>query len=416
MTTAKSDSSNEFAGASLVPVVGIDEAEWLALIAFGRRQGELSTQDIVDALRDIELSPEVIDAVRASIEKIGIRVDQSFELDDSGELRRPTLNGTKSKSSEGRVARRERDSDDSGQDAIRMYLQEISRIALLTADEEKVLGRKIVLGSEAHIELESLGDSASVLDRRRLQRVIDQGRRARDDLTNANLRLVVSIAKRYTKVSMPLADAIQSGNLGIMKAVEKFDYTRGFKFSTYATWWIKQAISRAVAEESRNIRIPTHAMENINRALRVQRELTQLNQREPTIIEIAKTLGESPDRVAEYFSLAADTTSLDQATRVDGDSTIGDHIAATDVGDLSGGIELEDMREAMRAVLDELPERERDVMKMRFGLDGDQGATLEEVGKAFDITRERVRQIEVRALFRLRHVASGRALRNFVED
>jgi len=416
VTTAKSDNSNDFAGTSLVPVVGIDEAEWLALIAFGRRQGELSTQDIVDALRDIELSPEVIDAVRASIEKIGIRVDQSFELDDSGELRRPSLNGTKSKSSDGRVARRERGSDDSGQDAIRMYLQEISRIALLTADEEKVLGRKIVLGSEANMELESLGDSASVLDRRRLQRVIDQGRRAREDLTNANLRLVVSIAKRYTKVSMPLADAIQSGNIGLMKAVEKFDYTRGFKFSTYATWWIKQAISRAVAEESRNIRIPTHAMENINRALRVQRELTQLNQREPTIIEIAKALGESPDRVAEYFSLAADTTSLDQATRVDGDSTIGDHIAATDVGDPSGGIELEDMREAMRAVLDELPERERDVMKMRFGLDGDQGATLEEVGKAFDITRERVRQIEVRALFRLRHVASGRALRNFVED
>jgi RNA polymerase primary sigma factor len=416
VTTAKSDNSNDFAGTSLVPVVGIDEAEWLALIAFGRRQGELSTQDIVDALRDIELSPEVIDAVRASIEKIGIRVDQSFELDDSGELRRPSLNGTKSRSSDGRVARRERGSDDSGQDAIRMYLQEISRIALLTADEEKVLGRKIVLGSEANIELESLGDSASVLDRRRLQRVIDQGRRAREDLTNANLRLVVSIAKRYTKVSMPLADAIQSGNIGLMKAVEKFDYTRGFKFSTYATWWIKQAISRAVAEESRNIRIPTHAMENINRALRVQRELTQLNQREPTIIEIAKALGESPDRVAEYFSLAADTTSLDQATRVDGDSTIGDHIAATDVGDPSGGIELEDMREAMRAVLDELPERERDVMKMRFGLDGDQGATLEEVGKAFDITRERVRQIEVRALFRLRHVASGRALRNFVED
>ena len=416
MTTAKSDNSNDFAGTSLVPVVGIDEAEWLALIAFGRRQGELSTQDIVDALRDIELSPEVIDAVRSSIEKIGIRVDQSFELDDSGELRRPSLNGTKSRSSDGRVARRERGSDDSGQDAIRMYLQEISRIALLTADEEKVLGRKIVLGSEANMELESLGDSASVLDRRRLQRVIDQGRRAREDLTNANLRLVVSIAKRYTKVSMPLADAIQSGNIGLMKAVEKFDYTRGFKFSTYATWWIKQAISRAVAEESRNIRIPTHAMENINRALRVQRELTQLNQREPTIIEIAKALGESPDRVAEYFSLAADTTSLDQATRVDGDSTIGDHIAATDVGDPSGGIELEDMREAMRAVLDELPERERDVMKMRFGLDGDQGATLEEVGKAFDITRERVRQIEVRALFRLRHVASGRALRNFVED
>jgi RNA polymerase primary sigma factor len=416
VTTAKNDGSANVAATSRIPVDGIDQAEWAALIAFGQRQGELSTEDIVDALRDIELSPEVIDAVRSAIEHIGIRVDQSFELDDSGELRRPSLNGSKEKVPAKRVVRAGRATDDSGQDAIRMYLQEISRIALLTADEEKVLGRKIVLGVEAQSELESLGDAVSTLDRRRLQRVIDQGRRAREDLTNANLRLVVSIAKRYTKVSMPLADAIQSGNIGLMKAVEKFDYTRGFKFSTYATWWIKQAISRAVAEESRNIRIPTHAMENINRAIRVQRELTQLNQREPTMIEIAKALGESPDRVAEYFRLAADTTSLDQPTRGDGDSTVADLIAATDAVDPSGGLELDDMREAMRTVLNELPEREREVVKMRFGLGNEQGATLEEVGQAFNITRERVRQIEVRTLYRLRHVASGRALRNFVDD
>lgn len=416
VTTAKNDGSTNVAATSRIPVDGIDQAEWAALIAFGQRQGELSTEDIVDALRDIELSPEVIDAVRSAIEHIGIRVDQSFELDDSGELRRPSLNGSKEKVPAKRVVRTGRATDDSGQDAIRMYLQEISRIALLTADEEKVLGRKIVLGVEAQSELESLGDAVSTLDRRRLQRAIDQGRRAREDLTNANLRLVVSIAKRYTKVSMPLADAIQSGNIGLMKAVEKFDYTRGFKFSTYATWWIKQAISRAVAEESRNIRIPTHAMENINRAIRVQRELTQLNQREPTMIEIAKALGESPERVAEYFRLAADTTSLDQPTRGDGDSTVADLIAATDAVDPSGGLELDDMREAMRTVLNELPEREREVVKMRFGLGNEQGATLEEVGQAFNITRERVRQIEVRTLYRLRHVASGRALRNFVDD
>ncbi len=416
MTTAKNDGSTNVAATSSIPVAGIDQAEWAALIAFGQRRGELSTEDIVDALRDIELSPEVIDAVRSSIEQIGIKVDQSFELDDSGELRRPSLNGSKEKASAKRVMRSGRASDDSGQDAIRMYLQEISRIALLTADEEKVLGRKIVLGVEAQTELESLGKTVSLLDQRRLQRAIDQGRRAREDLTQANLRLVVSIAKRYTKVSMPLADAIQSGNIGLMKAVEKFDYTRGFKFSTYATWWIKQAISRAVAEESRNIRIPTHAMENINRAIRVQRELTQLNQREPTMIEIAKALGESPERVAEYFRLAADTTSLDQPTRADGDSTVADLIAATDAVDPSGGLELDDMREAMRAVLNELPEREREVVKMRFGLGNEEGATLEEVGQAFNITRERVRQIEVRTLYRLRHVASGRALRNFVDD
>jgi RNA polymerase primary sigma factor len=416
VTTAKNDGSTNVAASSRIPVDGIDQAEWAALITFGQRQGELSTEDIVDALRDIELSPEVIDAVRSAIEHIGIRVDQSFELDDSGELRRPSLNDSKEKVPAKRVVRAGRATDDSGQDAIRMYLQEISRIALLTADEEKVLGRKIVLGVEAQTELENLGDAVSTLDRRRLQRAVDQGRRAREDLTQANLRLVVSIAKRYTKVSMPLADAIQSGNIGLMKAVEKFDYTRGFKFSTYATWWIKQAISRAVAEESRNIRIPTHAMENINRAIRVQRELTQLNQREPTMIEIANALGEPPERVAEYFRLAADTTSLDQPTRADGDSTVADLIAATDVVDPSGGLELDDMREAMRSVLDELPEREREVVKMRFGLGAEQGATLEEVGQAFNITRERVRQIEVRTLYRLRHVASGRALRNFVDD
>jgi RNA polymerase primary sigma factor len=157
-------------------------------------------------------------------------------------------------------------------------------------------------------------------------------------------------------------------------------------------------------------------MENINRAIRVQRELTQLNQREPTMIEIANALGEPLDRVAEYFRLAADTTSLDQPTRADGDSTVADLIAATDVADPSGGLELDDMREAMRSVLNELPEREREVVKMRFGLGAEQGATLEEVGQAFNITRERVRQIEVRTLYRLRHVASGRALRNFVDD
>ena len=221
MRTAKNDGSTNVAATSRIPVDGIDQAEWAALIAFGQRQGELSTEDIVDALRDIELSPEVIDAVRSAIEHIGIRVDQSFELDDSGELRRPSLNGSKEKVPAKRVVRTGRATDDSGQDAIRMYLQEISRIALLTADEEKVLGRKIVLGVEAQSELESLGDAVSTLDRRRLQRAVDQGRGAREYLTQANLRLVVSSAKSYTKVSMPLADAIQSGNIGLMKAVEK---------------------------------------------------------------------------------------------------------------------------------------------------------------------------------------------------
>jgi RNA polymerase primary sigma factor len=245
--------------------------------------------------------------------------------------------------------------------------------------------------------------------------MIDNGRRARHDLTQANLRLVVSIAKRYTKTTMPLADAIQSGNIGLMKAVEKYDHSRGFKFSTYATWWIKQAISRAVAEESRNIRLPAHAVENVNRAIRAQRDLAQKLQREPNLAEIAAHVGEPADRVAEWFSLAADTMSLDQPTRDDSDVTFADNLAATNVADPSDSIEIADMREAVRAVLVDLPAREQEVMRMRFGLDGDEGATLEEVGRAFNITRERVRQIEVRTLFRLRHMAGGRVLRDFVE-
>jgi RNA polymerase primary sigma factor len=296
-----------------------------------------------------------------------------------------------------------------------LYLHEISRIPLIDAAEERFLGRRIADGQSAERELAELGDAASNLERRRLKRMIDNGRRARHDLTQANLRLVVSIAKRYTKTTMPLADAIQSGNIGLMKAVEKYDHSRGFKFSTYATWWIKQAISRAVAEESRNIRLPAHAMENVNRAIRAQRDLAQKLQREPHLAEIAAHLGEPADRVAEWFSLAADTMSLDQPTRDDSDVTFADNLAATNVADPSDSIEIADMREAVRAVLVDLPAREQEVMRMRFGLDGDEGATLEEVGRAFNITRERVRQIEVRTLFRLRHMAGGRVLRDFVE-
>ena len=214
---------------------------------------------------------------------------------------------------------------------------------------------------------------------------------------------------------MPLADAIQSGNIGLIRAVEKYDYTRGFKFSTYATWWIKQSIARAVSEETRNIRIPAHAMESINRALRVQRELSQKLQREPSLIEIAHVLGENPGKVAEYFSLAADTKSLDQPTRSEGDATYADNLASTDSVDPSDGLQYEDLREALQLVLNDLPEREKEVMRMRFGLGGGENATLEEVGQAFNITRERVRQIEVRTLFRLRHVTASATLRDFVD-
>ncbi|NDA78145.1 MAG: sigma-70 family RNA polymerase sigma factor [Acidimicrobiia bacterium] len=403
--------SDAVVDASAPRIVGLDPDEWTELIEFGRRRGELSTEEIVDALHDVELLPENIETIRSAIERCGIRVDQSFELDDTGELRRPLAEQKR----RGRATASRASSDDSTSDAVRLYLHEISRIPLIDAAEERVLGRRIADGQAAERELELLGENGSNLERRRLKRLADAGRRARHDMTQANLRLVVSIAKRYTKTTMPLADAIQSGNIGLMKAVEKYDYSRGFKFSTYATWWIKQSISRAVAEESRNIRLPAHAMENVNRAIRTQRDLAQQLQREPSIQEIAMALGEPAERVAEWFSLAADTMSLDQPTREDGDTTFADNLAATNVADPSDSMEIADMREAVRAVLVDLPAREQEVMRMRFGLDGDEGATLEEVGQAFSITRERVRQIEVRTLFRLRHTAGGRVLRDFVE-
>ncbi len=394
-------------------VRGLDPDEWAELVEYGRRRGELSTEEIVDALHDVELLPETIESIRVAIESAGIVVDQSFELDDTGELRRPLVEHKRQR--RGRSSSTGGGGDDASQDAVRLYLHEISRIPLIDAEEERFLGRRIADGQSAEREMAELGDDASSLERRRLKRMIDNGRRARHDLTQANLRLVVSIAKRYTRTTMPLADAIQSGNIGLMKAVEKYDHSRGFKFSTYATWWIKQAISRAVAEESRNIRLPAHAMENVNRALRAQRDLAQKLQREPSITEVAAALGEPADRVADWFSLAADTMSLDQPARDDSDVTFADNLAATNVADPSDSMEIADMREAVRAVLVDLPAREQEVMRMRFGLDDGEGATLEEVGRAFSITRERVRQIEVRTLFRLRHMAGGRVLRDFVE-
>lgn len=402
-----------------LPLTAVDPAEWTELLRRGRDIGALTTEEIVEVLRFVELTPEIIDSVRLAVEAHGIAVDQSFELDDSGELRRPNYIDSLRRERAGRVpAREDRRSSghDASQDAVKLYLNEISRIPLIDAVQEKILGRRIAEGQAAQRRLDELGEEIGTSERQRLERLQRAGVRAREEMTQANLRLVVSIAKRYVRASMPLADAIQSGNIGLMKAVERFDYTRGFKFSTYATWWIKQAISRAVAEESRNIRVPTHTMENINRAMKVQRELLQRLQREPTLAEIARELGETPRKVQEYFSLAADTTSLDQPTRDDSDTTFADNLASPDSGDPSDGIAVTDLRDAVRAILRELPEREQEVMRMRFGLDGEEGATLEEVGQAFNITRERVRQIEVRTLFRLRHVATSRALHQYVDD
>ena len=399
------------------PVRGVSVSDWRELIALGRRSGSLTAEEIVDVLHDVELSPETIDAVRRAVEGEGIEVDQGFELDDSGELRRPLLESDgprdrqPSRKGSRRVSSRPTGADG---DSLRIYLYEISQVPLLDADGERRLARAIEAGLEASARLEE-SDDLAFAERRRLKRLVDAGERARHDLITANLRLVVSIAKRFSRPTMPLADAIQSGNIGLMKAVERFDHTRGFKFSTYATWWIRQAISRAVADESRNIRLPAHTVEHISRIRRTERELSAELQHEPTVAEIATRLGESTERIAELIHIARDTTSLDTPMRTDSDRTYADDLAAEDSDDPSDSLERQLLQEAVRGAISDLPEREQAVMRMRFGLDGSDAATLEEVGRAFQITRERVRQIEVRTLSRLRHTSSARSLRDYAD-
>ena len=409
--------------ASTPPLRGVHRDDWIELLAHGRRRGTLTAEEIVDVLHDIDLTPEAIDTVRLAIVAAGVDVDQSFEVDDTGELRRPFLeaddertsrrgsansrrSATRASTSDGRSAERE-------QDSVRLYLYEISRIPLLDAEGERRLARLLERGIESRRRLDEGAEQMTFVERRQAKRDVDAGERARQELITANLRLVVSIAKRFVRPTMPLADAIQSGNIGLMKAVERFDHSRGFKFSTYATWWIRQAISRAVADESRNIRLPAHTVEHIGRIRRAERDLVSELRREPTVVEIAARLGDDPDRVAELLDLARDTTSLDQPARDDSDLTHADHLVSESDTDPSDSIERDLLREAVRLAIADLPEREQAVMRMRFGLDGVEGATLEEVGRSFRITRERVRQIEVRTLARLRHMTGSRTLRDY---
>ena len=408
---------------SVPPLRGIRRDDWAELISHGRSSGTLTAEEIVDVLHDVDLSPDAIDVVRRAIENVGITVDQTFEVDDSGELRRPYLEThgqppadvTTRRHVLGRSKSVSRRDDGADQDSVRLYLYEISRTPLLDADGERRLARDIERGSEARRRIEESDGELTFVERRRLQRLADAGERARQDLITANLRLVVSIAKRFVRPAMPLADAIQSGNIGLMKAVERFDPARGFKFSTYATWWIRQAISRAVADESRNIRLPAHTVEHLGRIRRAERELLTTLKREPTVIEIAERLGDDPERISDLLAIARDTTSLDQPARHDSDLTYADNLASETAVDPSESIERDHLREAVRLAIADLPEREQEVMRMRFGLDGTDGSTLEEVGQRFQITRERVRQIEVRTLARLRHMAGSKTLRDYAD-
>jgi RNA polymerase primary sigma factor len=300
-------------------------------------------------------------------------------------------------------------------DPVRMYLKEIGKVPLLTAEQEVTLAKRIEAGLLATLKLdepELLPDN----QRASLQAVQRDGQLARRQLTEANLRLVVSIAKRYVGRGMALLDLIQEGNLGLIRAVEKFDYTKGFKFSTYATWWIRQAITRAIADQARTIRIPVHMVETMNKVLRIQRQMLQELGREPTVEEIAAKVDLTPDKVREIQRIAQEPVSLETPVGEEDDSLLGDFVEDPNVIAPATAAARALLTEAIEEALQELNDRERAVVRLRFGLDDGQIRTLEEVGKEFGVTRERIRQIESKTLAKLRHPTRSQRLRDYLEE
>ena len=302
-------------------------------------------------------------------------------------------------------------------DPVRMYLKEIGKVQLLTAAEEVDLAMKIAVGVEAAKKIETANAGYIDLSRRemrRLSRVEQVGLYAKEQLVEANLRLVVSIAKRYVGRGMFFLDLIQEGNLGLIRAVEKSDYTKGFKFSTYATWWICQAITRAIADQARTIRIPVHMVETINKLVRVQRQLLQELGREPTPEEIGRKMGLEPERIREIQKISQEPVSLETPIGEEEDSQLGDFIEDENAIAPPDATSFAMMQEQIDAMLDRLDERERKVIVMRFGLEDGQSRTLEEVGREFGVTRERIRQIESKTLARLRHPSNSAALKGYI--
>ncbi len=307
------------------------------------------------------------------------------------------------------------------EDPVKMYLREIGRVSLISGPQEVSLAKRIEAGVQAEERLAELNASGEIHDldpatRMGLRRKVRDGEHAKADLTQANLRLVVSIAKRYLGRGLPMLDLIQEGNLGLMRAVEKFDYTKGFKFSTYATWWIRQAITRAIADQARTIRIPVHMVESMNKVHRLQRQLNQELERDPTVEELADKADLTVPKIREILRISQDPLSLDSPVGEEDDSFLGDFIEDQQVAMPADVATARSLSEQITEALDELSMREQEVVRMRFGLDGDQPHTLEEVGQRFGVTRERIRQIESKTLAKLRHPHRRQKLEDYLNS
>lgn len=386
-----------------------------------KKKNMLEYQEIADFFKDLNLDPEKFEMVIDYLEQNGIDVlkisndddvDDDIILDEEDEVEVEKIDLSVPEGV-------------SGEDPVRMYLKEIGKVPLLSADEEIELAQNMEDGAVAIEKINVLKgrlDGASEEEKaeikeeiKTLQRDVDKGADAKKRLAEANLRLVVSIAKRYVGRGMLFLDLIQEGNLGLIKAVEKFDYKKGYKFSTYATWWIRQAITRAIADQARTIRIPVHMVETINKLIRVSRQLLQELGREPSPEEIAKEMSMPVERVREILKISQEPVSLETPIGEEEDSHLGDFIKDDNVPVPADAAAFTLLKEQLEEVLGTLTEREQKVLTLRFGLEDGRARTLEEVGKEFNVTRERIRQIEAKALRKLRHPSRSRKLKDYLE-
>jgi RNA polymerase primary sigma factor len=420
-----------------------------ALLETGKVSGHLSLDQLVHTLKDVEFDMDLFEKIRAACEAEGIVIDEDESSPVPPEITVPGLPAEPTQEEldaapvdQARVDRaaefaasigddveapsrrrrtRQKGEGGNSDDPVRMYLKEIGQVPLLDARQEVRIAARIRRGGEGEETLAELAASGKLeslepTERARLNRVVRDGDRARDELTRANLRLVVSIAKRYVGRGMVLLDLVQEGNLGLMRAVEKFDHTKGFKFSTYATWWIRQAITRAIADQARTIRIPVHMVEAMNRVKRIQRQMHQDLKREPTVEELAAEVDEPVEKIREILRIAQDPLSLDSPVGEEDESNLGDFIEDQNAIAPIDAAARHLLAAAVEEVLHELPEREQEVVRLRFGLDDGRPRTLEEVGRQFGVTRERIRQIEAKTLAKLRHPHRSDRLRDYLEN
>jgi len=419
------------------------------LVKMGKSKGNLTDEEIQGALSDVDLEEDQFERIYSHFKAAGIEIvedpshildpdavadtvavaepgDAVMEIDEddaAAEVAVVDIELPKVAPKAGKKKPKKRAADTSHLapltgDPVRMYLKEIGKVPLLTAAQEIDLAMKIEAGLEAGDRLEEAGELDAEMDRaekRRLNRIEQVGLDAKQQLVEANLRLVVSIAKRYVGRGMLFLDLIQEGNLGLIRAVEKFDYTKGFKFSTYATWWIRQAITRAIADQARTIRIPVHMVETINKLIRIQRQLLQELGREPTPEEIGEKMEMTAERVREILKISQEPVSLETPIGEEEDSQLGDFIEDGEAVVPPDAASFSMLQEQLSKVLDGLSERERKVIELRFGLVDGHPRTLEEVGREFGVTRERIRQIESKTLCKLRHPSRSSRLRDYLE-